>query len=298
MTFIGLFAMYLIIIIIIIIMTTFTAFILFLASFFMKKNYKKKLLEGQSATPIKKYYLIPRIIGWIFMIPLLFSIGLIAYVSISTSIYQHNSLGYHVMQGNYSEAEEILKKGIDPDCTLKSNKPANPGEQTLLSLLCEKGFTNELEDSIDDEETEKELKMIQLLIDYGADIESRTYSHDANDSRHFYQEESDYYNSSDRCGYTPFLYAVYMGNEKTVELLIENGADINAEDYCGYNAISIIADKDNDDEGLEMLRYLIDKGCDKDHATNYYQLAYFLAFRNESPNEEPKNKEILKLLEK
>lgn len=296
MAFASLIAVYLLIIIVILAISTFTAFVLFLVSFFMKRNYKKKLTENQWATSdkAKKYYLIPRIIGWIFTIPLILCVVLIAYVIISTSVYKNNSLGYQVMHGNYIKAEKILKKGVSPDCTLDSNEPAKPGEQTLLSLLCEKGFTNTLEDPIDDEETEEELKMIQLLIDYGADVESRTYSHDVTDSRHFYQEESDYYQTSDGCGYTPFLYAVYMGNEKTVELLVKNGADIQVEDYCGYNAISTIADNMSDDGGLSMLQYLLEKGCDKHHATKFYQGAYFLAFRSNSLE----NEKILELLER
>lgn len=300
MAFAGMFMMFLAVIIIILIVSIFSAVILFLVSFFMKRNYKKKLLEGQSSASgeIKKYYLIPMVIGWVFMIPALFLAVLIIYVSISTSISHHNSLGYNVMQGNYSEVERILKKGINPDCTLESNEPAEAGEQTLLSLLCEKGFTNSYGDSIDKEETEEELKMIQLLIDYGADLESRTYRHDINDSTHFYHDEYDYYETSDMCGYTPFLYAVYMGNEKTVKLLVENGADIQAEDYCGFNAILTIADNLDDSNGLSMLQYLLEKGCDENHVSNFYQEANFLSFRNYGPNEEPLNKKIQELFKR
>ena len=297
MAFAGMFMMFLAVIIIILIISISSAVILFLVSFFMKRNYKKKLLEGQSAASgeIKEYYLIPMVIGWIFMIPALFLAVLIIYVSISTSISQHNSLGYQVMHGNYSQAERILKKGVSPDCTLESNQPAKPGKQTLLSLLCEKGFVDNLEYSINEEETEEELKMIQLLIDYGADIESKTYRHDINDSRHFYHDEYDYYESSDMCGYTPFLYAVYMGNKKTVKLLVENGADIQVEDYCGFNAILIIADNLNDSNGLSMLQYLLEKGCDENHVTNFYQEANFLSSRHYGPGGIPLNKKIQKL---
>lgn len=299
MAFAGMFIMFFAVIIIILIVSVSSAVILFLASFFMKKNYKKKLLEKpMTSEKIRKYYLIPRIIGCIFMIPTLLFVGLIAFAIISTSISHHNSLGYNVMHGNYSKAERILKKGVNPDCTLESNEPAEAGEQTLLSLLCEKGFTDSYGDSIDKEETEEELKMIQLLIDYGADLESRTYRHDINDSEHFYHDEYDYYGSSDMCGYTPFLYAVYMGNEKTVKLLVENGADIQVEDYCGFNAILTIADNLDDSNGLSMLQYLLEKGCDENHVSNFYQEANFLSFRNYGPNEEPLNKKIQELFKR
>ncbi|MBD5106247.1 MAG: hypothetical protein HDT41_04640 [Lachnospiraceae bacterium] len=296
MAFAGMFMMFLAVIIIILIISISSAVILFLASFFMKKNYKKKLLEkSMTSEKIRKYYLIPRIMGCIFMIPTLLFVGLIAFAIISTSISHHNSLGYNVMHGNYSKAERILKKGVNPDCTLESNEPANPGEQTLLSLLCEKGFVDNFEDSINEEETEEELKMIQLLIDYGADIESKTYRHDINDSEHFYHDEYDYYESSDMCGYTPFLYAVYMGNEKTVKLLVENGADIQVEDYCGFNAILTIADNLNDSNGLSLLQYLLEKGCDENHVSNFYQEANFLSSRHYTYDENPLNKKIQQL---
>lgn len=139
--------------------------------------------------------------------------------------------------------------------------------------------------------------MIQLLIDYGADLESRTYLHDKDDSIHMYQGESDYYESSDMCGYTPLLYAVYMGNKNTVKLLVENGADINAEDYCGFNAVLTIADGISDEKGYALLNYLLEKGCNQNHYTNFYQDATFLAFRRYSSYEEPLNKKIRKLLE-
>lgn len=297
MAFISMLAIYLIIILIVLAITTTIAIVLLIVSFIMKRLYKKKLSQVQTQGKVRKYYLIPRIIGWVFMIPVMIAIGLVVYVSINNAMTKHNGLGYNVMHGNYSDAERILKKGVTPDCTLKSNNPAEPGEQTILSLLCEKGFTNNLKDSIDDEETEEELKMIQLLIDYGADIERRTYTHDIDDPSHLYREESDYYLQSDNCGCTPFLHAVHMGNEKTVTLLLENGADVNAEDYCGFNAISSIADNKSDEGGLAMLRYLISEGCDKRHVTNYKQTSYFLAFRQYASKQERGNEEILKLLE-
>ncbi|MCM1160945.1 MAG: ankyrin repeat domain-containing protein [Roseburia sp.] len=298
MAFAGMFLMFLTVVIIILVICVFSAIILFIVSFLMKKRYKKNLSENPAAAEnAKKYYLVPKIVGWVFLIPIFLLVGLIAFAYISTSISHHNSLGYQVMHGNYSRAEQIMKKGVSPDCTLESNEPAKPGEQTLLSLLCEKGFVNTFEESIDEEETEEELKMIQLLIDYGADLESRTYQHNLSYSDHFYHDEPDLYACSDMCGYTPFLYAVYMGNEKTVKLLVENGADIHVEDYCGFNAILTIADNLNDSNGLSLLQYLLEKGCDQNHYTHYYQEANFLSSRHYSSDSEPLNKKMQELFE-
>lgn len=286
MAFMGIFLVAMVVVIAVIAFFTILGIIFLIISAVKHRKWKKQ--PGK-----RKTYLVFRVLGIICMIPLLIVLIMIPYEIITSKIHKHNSLRYHVMQGNFEDVERILESGVSPDCTLESNDPAEPGEQTLLSVLCENGFTDMGGDPRDDEETEEELKMIQLLIDYGADIESTTYYHEKEATSHQYNEESDYYNSSDKCGYTPLLLAVYNGRIETVKLLVENGADINATDFCGFNAIATVADNMNDQYGVEILAYLLEQGCNKNAVTNYGQTISFLASRHSNGT---KNEEIRKML--
>lgn len=273
MAFAGLFLIFFVIVVVILGLSTLLGVIFLVVAAVKYQSWKKQPEKGRN-------YIGFQVAGCLLMTPLIGVILILAYTKISTTMEHRNSLGYNVNCGNYEEAERILKKGADPDCTLKSNEPAESGEQTLLSLLCENGFVDQYGDPVDDVESPEELAMIQLLIDYGADLESRTYEEDMEEHHHVYREESDLYSVSDACGYTPLLYAVRSGNAETVKLLVENGADINAADYCGFNAVATIADNLSDEQGEQLLVYLIEHGCDKNAPTNFMQEPSFLAYRN------------------
>jgi hypothetical protein len=292
MAFMGIFMMWLVIFLVIIGFFTFVGAVLVIVSIAMSARQKKlamvNSMNGMPYVPSKKY-MIPRVIGILCFLPLVGTILLIVYSVVSTKISNYNSLWYNVDNGNYSRAETLLEKGISPDCTVDSNDPAKDGEQTILSVLCENGGFS---DGFDDEETEEELAMIQLLIDYGADIEYVSYRHEKSNYSHTYSEEQDYYQPSDGCGYTPLLYAVRHGNTLCVKLLVKNGADVNVSDYCGFNTVATVADNLSDEDGAEILQYLIEKGASTETVTNFGQTNEFLALRNESRG----NEEIERIL--
>lgn len=228
------------------------------------------------------------IIGGAFMLPLVGSIMFMGFAMAAGQWESYNSLAQNVNEGNYARVEALLKSGVDPDCTVDSNESAQDGERTLLSYMCESGgFMDQFEDPVDDAVTEEELAMMQLLIDYGADLDCIYYRDSKGYERHTYHEETDMYLTTDRCGFTPLHYAVYSGNLAVVKLLVENGADVNATDYCGYAPIHVAVDFLHDQEGADILQYLIDQGADLTVETNYGQSVIFLAWRNEIEEDSP-----------
>lgn len=227
----------------------------------------------------KSKYIVPGIIGGVFMMPLIFVVVFMGYSMVSGAWTMHNSLAVQVQKGNYERVEALLQKGVSPDCTLESNEKAKDGERTVLSYLCEcGGFWDDFEDPVDDVVTDEELAMMKLLIDYGADVNAVQYRHAREYESHCYRDANDPYafRNTDECGYTPFLYAVDSGEMITVQLLVENGADINTADFCGYTAVHRIADFPDDEQYAEMLPYLIEQGADVYAVNNYGQDAGML----------------------
>lgn len=78
-------------------------------------------------------------------------------------------------------------------------------------------------------------ELVQLLLDYGADIEAR-----------------------DGIERTPLILSVESRNLRVAETLVERGADINAQAIRGYTALLLAARNDFED----MVNYLIDQGAD------------------------------------
>ncbi len=98
---------------------------------------------------------------------------------------------------------------------------------------------------------------------------------------------------SDECGSTPLLIAAKAGNFEMVKLLIEEGADVTARDFCGFGLVETIVDNYEDDQGYDILVYAVEHGAPTDGLTNYRQSALFLAQRH---GEDFKNDKIKKYL--
>lgn len=280
MAFMGMFMIGILVFIIIVGIIFTVAVISLIISIFMQLSYKKKLKNFKDGDKKpRKWYYIPRIISILNFAPLIFLVVSFAVIEIKSNYEQKNSLAFNVTTGNYERAEELLEKGVSPDCTFESNKPAKDGKQTLLSLLCEKeGFVHYSNKyAVDRELTQEEIKMIKLLIEYGANVNAVDYVHEA---QHSDKTAHSIYMTDDRCGYTPLMHAVYNGNTELVKLLIENGADVNVRDYTGFTPVATVADSLNDDPGVEILRILIENGADIINKTNYGQSNQWLAYRN------------------
>ncbi len=63
--------------------------------------------------------------------------------------------------------------------------------------------------------------------------------------------------AKDEMGLTPLIYAVSRGHREVVELLLNEGADVNTQDDAGYSPVHIAAFRGN----KEMLEFLIKKGA-------------------------------------
>lgn len=298
MSFMGLFAVNIILTFIIIGVLIASSVVFLIVSLVLKRKYTRKLAEadGNGNNP-RKWYLVPggiAVLGFaVLAFMILESVFRFAFIVIEES----TSLADSVNSGNYVKAEQLLKKGVDPDCTIESNRPAKNGERTLLMELCRNnGFADELGYPVDYELTAEEVAMIELLIEYGADVNAESYDHERDDRWHRYISKSDMYRTDDECGYTPLMYAVRYGNTELVKLLIEKGADVNKHDYCGFTPVAIVADNLRDDEGAEILRILMENGAAVDVTTNFRQSTLFLANRNTLDADSRTNEEIFKIL--
>ncbi len=219
----------------------------------------------------KKQVWFQGILGSVLMLPLLISLIYVGSVKFDDWQRNHNSLVYNVNHGNYARVEALLKEGANPDCTLH-NLPADEGKKALLSYMCENnGFMDEFDNPVDASLTREEREMMQLLIDYGADVNRVDYDHAKESAVHKTLSEADYDSNTDACGFTPLMYAVRSGDSMTVQFLVENGADVNAADYCGYTPVHIAVSCLDGRSGAYMLEYLIEQGADVTAVTNYGQ---------------------------
>lgn len=73
------------------------------------------------------------------------------------------------------------------------------------------------------------------------------------------QTNPDLVNQPDEKGFTPLILATYLGETNTVELLIDHGADINAQDpNMGMTALMGVCFKGSED----LAKLLVERGAD------------------------------------
>ncbi len=304
MAFMSLFLVYLVITLIVVFVATTASIVLFIMSAVMKKRRLSKIRYaeqvGDYSFKAKKTYLIPKAFGFVCLVPLVFCVGVILYAVITMEIQNSTSLYYNVMNLNTERIQEIIDSGVSPDCTEESNDPATDGEETLLYLLAQKRLYSQfhMDDKSFEYKNEKTLEMMELLIQNGADVNYVTYQEDKNNPNHSYEDEYSIYYVTDQCGWTPLMVATYYGDFDMIKLLVENGADVNAVDYCGYNVINILADNLDDERGYEILEYYLELGVDPNHVTNFHQTAFWLAERQRSGSEPLENDKIYDTLGK
>ena len=144
MAFVSLIFMYFVIIVVIACVSTLIGIILFIVSAVMKKkqlNKKKEAwLAGNNNYQMKKTYIIPRVFGFISMIPLVICIISILYISISPPADKQTSSDYIEENGDTSgqaaknESPETVAK---EQAALLIESIENRDTDSIINMFCE-----------------------------------------------------------------------------------------------------------------------------------------------------------------
>ncbi|MDE7363166.1 MAG: hypothetical protein K2N38_14680 [Oscillospiraceae bacterium] len=137
---------------------------------------------------------------------------------VGESVHNSRDLYYQATSGTVDGMRRILESGVPADCkafdrSMKLNAPAEGTETTILGYLVIYYTDNR-------NEREQYGEKIQLLIDYGADV----------------NRKMGYLSMPDKI-VTPLLMAVDGRNSNVTELLLKNGADLNARYQDGKTAL-------------------------------------------------------------
>lgn len=295
MAFMGLFMMYLVIVLIILGTSAFICAVCFISSGIIMVGKRKK---AEPNTKVKQpwYVIVLRVFGVISALPLIAAAVLIIYAVIAGAVDKRTNLPRAVMSGDYVLAERILKNGADPDMRDKY------GQTLLMCITAHNPYYGNQDMYYADSEMDDDadLRMMGILLEYGADINAqRTECGDS--SNHEYHENSwtDIYANSDHpCGNTALIFAVCSRNPEIVNFLIDNGADVNQANSCGFTPLLMCADNRSDDfGGFEIATMLIDEGADPKAVTNFHQDINWLLYRRNSEDNYKMAGVILEALE-
>ena len=283
MAFMGMFMAFLAVVLVILGISAFTAIVCFVASGLIMVFKKKKNKDG-GKVKAPWYVIALRILGSIATIPIVIAVGIVIYAVIASAIDKRTNLPRAVMANDYEQAEQILKNGADPDIRDKN------GLTLLICVASHEDFVDVNNDTryecssnhfgYDDDEDD--IKMMELLLEYGADINAGVTSCGDEDN-HVFQEggwHDIYANSDHYCGNTPLICAVRYRRPEVVEFLIDNGADVNQANDCGFTPILMCADTRNDNNGgIEIATMLLNEGADISAVSNFHQDILWLLMR-------------------
>ena len=246
---------------------------------------KRRKMKGKGRVKQPWYVVLLRVIGVLTAIPIFAVEVLIFYAQASSFIDKQTNLPKAVMAYDFKQAEKILKIGADPDAKDQNGK-------TLLMCITDHsaystgtydGYYHCLYSSDPDKADENDIRMMELLLKYGADINVQKDVCD-DSSMHEYGDEgwnSIYAGSYHECGDTALILAVRERSPKIVSFLLDNGADVNIANTCGFTPVLICADDRRDnDGGLEIAKILMNAKADLYAVSVYKQDILFLLQRN------------------
>lgn len=83
-------------------------------------------------------------------------------------------------------------------------------------------------------------------------------------------------NQADKSGVTPLMYAIDFGNTDVAELLIKSGANVNAINKKGNNALMEIISKPNYPNRYAMTKLLLKNNIDVNYVGQFGRTALYL----------------------
>ncbi|MDD6069411.1 MAG: DUF1418 family protein [Clostridiales bacterium] len=223
------------------------------------KRAKNKKIMKKSKAPI-----VLIVLGILFLLPAMLVIIVLIVGGVNSNLKNKKNLNYQVKYGTAKDVEKLLKSGVSPECVRDNydeNVVAENREYTVLSYLCHSHDVPEYAEKI------------KLLIDYGADVNRTVCWCEYTPEEHLGQQYDEDRGYNDGCGQTPLMMACESGSYDAVKLLLENGADVNARDYCGETALICAAWPTGYSDSLEdqekIAKLLLEYGADKDVSGKY-----------------------------
>ena len=288
MAFMGMFMAFLTVVLVILGVSAFLATVCFVVSGIIMVVRRKKNKDGEKVK--QPWYVITlRIFGVIFLLPIFLAICAVIIAFISNSADKKTNLARAVMSRDYDRAEMILENGADPDVKDEYGRTllmCIAARETYISAEDKNRYEYVSEYNREDPDGE-DMKMMAILLEHGADIDA-TVTDCGDNKNHEYEEggwTDIYANSEHQCGNTALFYAVRYRSPEMVEFLIDNGADVNVSNACGFTPLLICADTRNDDDGgLEIASELMDEGASPRAVTNFHQDISWLLYRRYGDN--------------
>lgn len=201
------------------------------------------------------------VFGSLLLLPFVVAFCIMAVIMISTTVHNHSDLDYQVRFGTEIGVERALDHGADPNSRFYTSGESVPARGNELT---EFGYLAHHSTSIP-ESTEK----LRLLIDRGSDFD-RVMCPNCQ-----YEHWDDSFRKN--CSSTPLMLACSGGGYEAVELLLENGAEINSVNYCGQTALDIAEeqlsntkkpDPEKTEEFLRIKNLLLSRGAKRGSEIN------------------------------
>jgi len=152
----------------------------------------------------------------------------------AATIHEHDQrLSDACRKGDYKAAKQALEDGANPSVQFRLAL----GEITPIFLCASKGFKD----------------IAELLIQYNAEIDRRmdfdgticlhhAASNDQPEMCQFLIQSGCNVNQTDKLGRTPLMDAAEIGSIEVIDILVQNHADVNAEDREHHTALSYCID--------------------------------------------------------
>lgn len=182
-------------------------------------------------------HIVLRIVSVVLAAPFFIVAVMFIWSNIASAAADRNSLQVNAHSGNYERVEKLLKNGKDPNKT-ETNVTTYYNRNALEELVYFEGFKDDKKsEGRHDGLTEDENKMMQLLIDNGADVDHA---------------------NKERSGDTPLISAVYEKSEDTVKLLLKNKAKVNKPNDENITPLTAAVKQLN----YETTEILVENGAD------------------------------------